>query len=84
MNPRKHQAIEVELIRDARPWWRDLRELAYFGRWLQETGRAPADVWEVVERPWTWSEAHDEYLRDDADRADERDDDDLQRRTSAA
>jgi hypothetical protein len=57
--------MTVELVRDGKPWWNDLTELASFGRWLTATGQAPRDIFEVVEKPWKWDDEHRSFLREE-------------------
>jgi hypothetical protein len=60
--------IDRELIREGRapaPWYTDLVELASFCRWMEETGRAPRDRWEMVQLADRYGAEHAEFVREE-------------------
>lgn len=73
---------------DQGPWWVNPSEIAVLGRWLEQNGRLPDDVWGFVEKVHNWHEERQSMLRDEAlDRAldeEEAFEDDLKRRGWAA
>jgi hypothetical protein len=57
--------MSAELIRPSTPWFHDLTELASFCRWMEDTGRAPRDRWEMVELAGRYGPEHDEFVREE-------------------
>jgi hypothetical protein len=57
--------MNAELTREPRMWFHDLTELASFCRWMEDTGRAPRDRWEMVELAHRYGPEHDEFVREE-------------------